>query len=36
VSLEHYQKFLQKYRVERVAIDFMEKREELFKNTSEV
>lgn len=36
VSLELYQKFLQKYRVERVAIDFMEKREELFKNSSEV
>lgn len=30
VSLELYQKFLQKYRVERVAVDFMEKREALF------
>ena len=35
-SLELYQKFLHKYSVERVAIDFMEKREELFKNSSEV
>jgi hypothetical protein len=28
--LDLYQKFLEKYRVERVAIDFMEKREALF------
>jgi hypothetical protein len=33
-SLELYQKFLQKYRIERVAIDFMEKREALFTSPS--
>lgn len=32
VSLEIYRKFLEKYKIERIAIDFMEKREDLFDN----
>jgi len=30
VSLDLYKNFLKKYEVERVALDYMEKREELF------
>jgi hypothetical protein len=33
VSLDIFQNFLAKYKVDRVALDFMEKREELFDNT---
>jgi hypothetical protein len=33
VSLEVFRNFLSKYSVERVALDFMEKREELFNNS---
>jgi len=33
VSLDIFQNFLSKYNVERVALDFMEKREELFDNS---
>lgn len=31
VSLEEYQNFLQKHKIQRVALDYMEKREELYK-----
>lgn len=33
VSLDIYKNFLQKYSVKRVALDYMEKREDLYKNT---
>jgi len=32
VSLDIFQKFLNKNNVDRVALDYMEKREDLFKN----
>ncbi len=32
VSLDSYKNFLEKYSIKRVALDFMEKREDLFKN----
>jgi len=33
VSLDVYRKFLDKYSISRVALDYMEKREELFDNS---
>lgn len=36
VSLDIYKNFLQKYDINRVALDYMEKREELFKNQDNV
>lgn len=33
VSLDVYRNFLRKYKIERVALDYMEKREQLFDNT---
>lgn len=36
VSLDIFQNFLKKYSINRVALDFMEKREELFTNNPEV
>jgi hypothetical protein len=33
VSLDIFRNFLAKYNVERVALDFMEKRQELFDNS---
>jgi len=33
VSLDLFKNFLKKYSIERVALDYMEKREELFKNS---
>jgi hypothetical protein len=33
VSLDVFQNFLSKYSIDRVAIDFMEKREQLFDNS---
>jgi len=36
VSLDLYKNFLEKYQVERVALDYMEKREELFNNKENI
>ncbi len=36
VNLDIFQNFLKKYQVERVALDYMEKREDLFKNKSDI
>ncbi len=36
INLLEYQKFLQKHKIERVALDYMEKREELYKNQNDI
>ena len=36
VSLEEYRKFLNKFSIERVTLDFMEKREDLYSNNSNI
>lgn len=36
VSLEEYQNFLQKHKIQRVALDYMEKREELYKTQEKI
>ena len=36
ISLDIFKNFLKKYSIDRVALDFMEKREDLYKNTSNV
>ncbi|MDD4151828.1 MAG: hypothetical protein PHR68_04400 [Candidatus Gracilibacteria bacterium] len=36
ISLQEYRGFLERYKIERVAIDFMEKREELYKDSSNI
>ncbi len=36
VNLEEYQNFLQKHKIQRVALDYMEKREELYKTQEKI
>jgi hypothetical protein len=36
VSLDIYKNFLSKYDIDRVALDYMEKREELFSNKEQI